>query len=342
MSDGLGTGRFGAEFGDRRAMLKLAAVAGMSGVVAGREPLLGVPRKKKSKVDLHGAPPERLGTWSRQRYEVGVEITAAGGPCGNLYCTISVPVDWPEQRVRLDGEDFSSHVQAVTFRDLDRRVRQMLVSVPRIPGGEVARAVIQLDIERAAIDPPSDPTAYRLPKSLPRDVRTQLGSSPLIESTHKSVRTRAKELASTKKTGWELAESIYDWVLTNIKVGQLNKAQGVVKTLEAGEGHHEDVTGTFVALCRACKIPARMVWIPQANYAEFFLESGEGRGEWLPCRVVGGREFGGIRETRPILQKGEGIRVPEKKKKQRFVREFLRGKGYSGGRPRVKFIRRTS
>ena len=326
---------------NRRTVLQAAGAASLAGWLGGAGRVAAVPRKRKP-VDLHGVPPERLGTWRRQRYEVGVEITAAGGPCASLYATVSTPVDWPEQRVRLDDEDFSSHVQRVTFRELDRRVRQMLILVPQLPAGEVARAVIQLDIERAVIEPPSDLTDYRRPKTLPRDVKTQLGSSPLIEATHRLVRARAKELARGGKDHWELVETIYDWVLEHIKVAELRKAQGVIKTMEAGEGHHEDVTGTFIALCRAAKIPARMVWIPQANYAEFYLESPQGRGEWLPCRVVGGREIGGIRETRPILQKGEGIRVPEKKKRQRFVGEFLKGKGISGGRPKVKFIRRTS
>ena len=43
-------------------------------------------------------------------------------------------------------------------------------------------------------------------------------------------------------------------------------------------------------------------------------------------------------EFRPILQKGDNFKVPEKPRvPQRYVAEFLTGKG---GKPTVKFIRK--
>jgi hypothetical protein len=46
-------------------------------------------------------------------------------------------------------------------------------------------------------------------------------------------------------------------------------------------------------------------------------------------------------DHRPILQKGDHIRVPdEHKDPQRFVAEFLTGQGGRGGRPQVEFVRK--
>jgi hypothetical protein len=46
-------------------------------------------------------------------------------------------------------------------------------------------------------------------------------------------------------------------------------------------------------------------------------------------------------DHRPILQKGENIKVPEESEPQRFVAEFLTGRGGRGsGQPQVKFVRK--
>ena len=48
------------------------------------------------------------------------------------------------------------------------------------------------------------------------------------------------------------------------------------------------------------------------------------------------REFGGISDFRPILEKGDNFQVPERKDRQRFIAEHLTG---SGGAPQVQFLR---
>ena len=47
-----------------------------------------------------------------------------------------------------------------------------------------------------------------------------------------------------------------------------------------------------------------------------------------------------MHEQRPILQKGDNFKVPEKKERQRYVSEFLKGNAVAGGgKPSVEFIR---
>ncbi len=301
---------------------------------------LEAARAPKSRDQLYGPPEERLGSSRVQSYNVGIEVTAMQGPIGPLFATVPVPVEWPEQKLRLDGEEFSPNIRQVRYRELEHRVRQMLISVPGLPAGETVRAVLQLEIERYAILPPEDPGSYRPVKRLPKPARSCLGTGPLIETRSSKIRNQAKVFTRQKKEGWDLVETICDWVRENVQVAPGGKPQGALKALEAGQGHYEDVTGLFVALCRCAKIPARMVFCPKLTYAEFMLADGEGRPEWLPCRVAGEKEIGGIQEFRPILQKGDRVRVPEKKEPQRFVGEYVRGKKVpGGGKPKVRFIR---
>ena len=93
-------------------------------------------------------------------------------------------------------------------------------------------------------------------------------------------------------------------------------------------------------MCRAIKVPARMVWVPDHCYPEFYLADDEGTGHWIPCQAAGTRAFGSMPEMRPILQKGDNFKVPEKPKSQRYVAEHVEAKPVRGSRaPKVTFVR---
>jgi hypothetical protein len=119
--------------------------------------------------------------------------------------------------------------------------------------------------------------------------------------------------------------------------------QGSVETLDKKQGNHEDLAGLFIALCRASKVPARIVWVPNYCYAEFYLQQpGAKRGEeavgtWYPCEFKEESVFGTVSEPYIVLQKGDNIRVPESKERKRFVGEFVKVK--TGVKPTVTFIR---
>ena len=64
------------------------------------------------------------------------------------------------------------------------------------------------------------------------------------------------------------------------------------------------------------------LWTCLTNYT--YLEDGKGRGHWFPCQVAGaGRDFGGISERRPILQKGDKFRLPGFRQEQRYAQLTL-------------------
>jgi hypothetical protein len=281
----------------------------------------------------------RLDQQLTQRWQAGVQIQAVGGPCGGLFGTVSVPMDWPEQQVKVVEEDISPFVRRVTYRTLPG-VKQMVFSIPQLPPGETATALVTFEITRSSVLAPENTERLVIPRNAPRDVRIYLGASPAIEVRHSSIRSKAKEIVEGKETAWGEVEAIYDWVRDNINY-QDGKLKGAVAALRDGSGNKHDLTSLFIALCRANKVPARTVWIPDHCYAEFYLMDETGEGHWFPCQVAGPRDFGSIADHRPILQKGENIKVPEKRDPQRFVSEFLTGRGGRGaGRPEVTFVRK--
>ncbi len=279
----------------------------------------------------------RLDQQEKQRWKVGLTITATNGPVMGVFGTVPVPTDWPEQTVQVVDEDISHHVQRVRYRTLDNGVKQMLVRIPRLNRGDTASALVTFEVTKHSTLPPLDTDQLVVPKKMPREIRKYLGTSPYIEVRDRRIRSLAKELNVDQQGAWQTVETIFDWVRDNIeyKNGEL---KGAVAALRDGDGDCEELTSLFIALCRANKIPARTVWIPRHCYPEFYLEDAQGNGHWLPCQVAGVREFGGMHDFKPILQKGDNFKVPEKKKPQRYVAEFLTAKSASGA-PKVRFTR---
>jgi len=119
--------------------------------------------------------------------------------------------------------------------------------------------------------------------------------------------------------------------------------KGAKAALKDGVGDCEELTSLFIAICRAADIPARTVWVEGHCYPEFYLEDKAGKGHWFPCQAAGSREFGGITEFRPILQKGDNFRPPSGgKERQRYMAEFLTGsKAKNAGEPQHQFVRKN-
>ena len=270
---------------------------------------------------------------SVSRWRVGVIVKAEGGPCKGLFATIPIPIEWPEQKVKVVDEDVTRSAR-VSYRNLPG-VRQMLVKIPTLRSGGTAKAIFTYEITRREIAAPEDTSIFVKPKKVPRAIRRYLGTSPYIESRHGRIRSLAKEIVEDKQNTWDQVEAIYDYVRDNVEYKE-GKLKGAVAALRDGYGDCEELSSLFIAMCRASKIPARTVWIPDHCYPEFYLADNDGHGHWFPCQAAGTRAFGSMPERRPILQKGDNFKVPEKTKPQRYVAEFLTGKG---GRPDVTFVR---
>lgn len=276
----------------------------------------------------------------RYRWQVGVRITAQGGPCEGVFATLPLVQDWPEQTIELSDREASRQVLSVRPRGLDMAVPQAVIMIPRIESGDTAEVHFHYTVDVQAIRAPADPARLVIPTSMPAHVRRHLASSPGIPSRSGLLQTRASELTSQCSHDWDRVAAIYDWVRGHVVCRDCER-HGSLLALQKGWGNKEDVSSLFIALCRSLRIPARTVWVPDHNYAEFYLAGENNRGYWFPCEMIAGRSFGELTSRRPILQRGDNFRVPESKLPLRYVPEHLKVRR-AVARPGVKFVRELS
>jgi hypothetical protein len=284
----------------------------------------------------------KMGDSKTCQWRAGMVISAVGGPCKGLTGYAPVPIEWPEQQVRTVGEEISPGVN-VDYKIIDGTVKVMTVKITQLGSGQEAKAIVTLEIKRKAILPPEKVDIYTLPdlKKLRPDVRPFLGTSPKIESRDPKIRAQAKLIVADHEQAWDKVEAIYDWVRDRVKYKEGAPLRGAIAAMKDNTGDCEDMTSLFIALCRAVDIPSRTVWVPGHCYPEFYLVDDKGEGHWFPCQAAGSREFGGIFEYRPILQKGDNFKpLLGKGDHQRYMAEFLTGtQGEGAGKPRAKFVR---
>ncbi|MEX2307319.1 MAG: transglutaminase-like domain-containing protein [Pirellulales bacterium] len=290
----------------------------------------------------HSAVGPRYGDAETIRFRVGAEITASRGACRNIVAMVTVPLECLEQEVKIVDEDFSAEVGEVTYRILQGGARQMLISVPFLSDGTTARAVVTAEVSTRTVLPPEKTDELKIPKRLPGKLRIFVNGSPYIEVKHQRIRSLSKEILKDideDATDWEKIEAIYDHVLEHIAYVE-GPDKGALETLRDGQADCQGRAALFIALCRANKIPARMVWVHGHAYPEFYLEDAKDEGHWYPCESAGTRAFGEMPLARTILQKGDNFRVPERKERLRYASDYLVGMPTpGGGKPKVNYIR---
>jgi len=280
-----------------------------------------------------------LGDVRTQSYRVGVEVRAEGGPCRGIYASMPVPADWPEQKVRIINEDASADVKSIRYRTLPGGVKQLIVELPDLPVGDVARAVVTFSLERASLVAPSETDGLAIPEKPDRALRAFLGPSPYIETRHPKIVKLAKATGEDLD-GWQKVEAIYDVVREKVEYRN-GELKGAARALADGWGDCEELTCLFIAMARAEGIPARTVWVEGHCYPEFYLVDAAGNGWWFPCQIAGAPAFGGMPDQLPILQKGDNFRDPDRPGKSlRYLSEFISGSAVDGGgSPKVRWIR---
>jgi len=286
-----------------------------------------------------GSAAPTLGDARTQKFRVGLVVTAEGGTCRDIYATLPVPADWPEQKVQILQEDVSPDVRSLRYRTLPGGVKQMIVEIPSLHAGDKAEAIVTFSLERMSIIPPVDPAKLSIPEKPDRALRVFLGPSPYIETRHPKIMKLAKATGEDLE-GWQKVEAIYDTVREKVEYRN-GDLKGAARALADGWGDCEELTCLFIAMARAEGIPARTVWVEGHCYPEFYLVDADGQGWWYPCQAAGTRAFGGMPDQLPILQKGDSFRDPDRPGKTlRYVSEFIRGSAKDGvGSPKVEWIR---
>lgn len=272
------------------------------------------------------------------RWRIGLRLRTPV-TCSRVIATFPIPMEWPEQRVTVVRKHVDPIIRGWAARDLLGGARQIVLQIPRIGAGQSAEAMFEFEVERKTILAPERTEDLRIPARVPRDMRLFMGNSPSIDASHLRVRNASKEIAGMEaETDWQRVEQIYDYVRDNVKYTE-GPIRDASESLQAGEGDCEEMTSLFVALCRNARIPARMVWIPGHAYPEFYLEDGERNGHWFPCQAAGTRQFGRMKEERPVLQKGDRFKPPESKVPVRYVSEFFTCDKLGNRNPDPTFVR---
>jgi hypothetical protein len=286
-----------------------------------------------------GAEPIRLENPRTERWQIGMNVTATGA-CTGIVATLPVPLDWPEQQVKIVGQELSRQIRSVSYRTLPPGgARQMVIAIPRLAAGETASALVTFEVVKHDILGLEDAAEWSVPSRILTDLRPYLGVSPSIETNHPEITRLAGEIGQDATTGWGKVKAIHDWVRANIRYEFDVELKGALTALRARHGDCEELTSLFIALCRANGIPARSVWVPGHCYPEFYLQAADGRGGWFPCQAAGEEAFGEMREARPILQKGDNFRVPGESAAKRYVTETFRAQNALGD-PHVEWVRK--
>ncbi|HEV3338928.1 MAG TPA: transglutaminase domain-containing protein [Pirellulales bacterium] len=334
---------------NRRDLLR-ASVVGSCG--AGLWGLLGEPRRDRfpnrvppaySVIPVVGdgrwiwrEPPEgETGYLEPRPYDVSVGIELEGtGPASDITTTTVAPLEYPEQKILESSIDVRGCRAEV--RKLAEGAGQLVLAAAEIGAGQVIRAVARFRMTLFKQYFGYHAEQFPARQEVPPEIRkTCLQDSPGIQVRARQVRSLAAELTSgTPKHPFEQAKTFAEWVPKNIKP-QIGSYTSVTAALDDRRGDCEEMAAVFVALCRSVGIPARLVWVPNHNWAEFYLTDNDGKGHWIPAHTACYSWFGYNGAHELVLQKGDRLMLPEKRKQVRLLADWTR---YSGSAPKVRYV----
>ena len=271
-------------------------------------------------------------------WEFGLLIRSSG-PAKGISATVPIPMDWPEQTVKILYEQKSDNVGRLRQSSPTRATRQISFNVNRLgqtrdqsQPNETAEAYLRFEVVKRPQLQPEDPANLKIADPVPGKLKQFLKPSPHIESTHRRIREMAEQLENEHKAagGWNWVEAIYQHVRENVEYKFDTQIHSCLDALDSGVGDCEELSSLFIAICRASGIPARAVWVPGHTYPEFYLEDETGQGHWIPCQAAGEYCFGQMNEARPILQKGDRFKLPGQRKEVRYVQPSLLAREAAG------------
>jgi hypothetical protein len=282
-------------------------------------------------------PPEETGYLDPRDYELEIGIYLTGrGPARMLKATTPLPVELPEQHIE-DAKIETRGCSAIV-RPVSMEAAQLLLAAPMIAKGQVISAVAKMRLtlfkqyqgytkQQFEFVQPAPPIAFR---------QQYMFDSPGIQTRAAEVRRLQRDITGESLHPWDAAYRIYQWVWENIQ-GRIGNFTSVVAALRSRVGDCEERAACFVALCRAAGIPARLVWIPNHNWAEFYLVDSAGDGHWIPAHTAAYSWFGWTGAHELVIQKGDKLYAPEKRQPQRLLADWTQWKGT---RPETRFTAR--
>ena len=263
---------------------------------------------------------------------IGIELQGLGDRCESMAST-PVPMNHPEQTV--DEVIIENVGCKAVIRELAPGAGQLMLHAPNIVAGQVVKAIAHYKITLYKQYHGFEKDQFPIQQTVPKSVRAlALGDSPGIQTSASVVRKLASEIAYGLDHPWDQAKSFVKWIQDKIRP-QYGPYTSVLTAIEKRVGDCEEMSALFVAFCRALGIPARLVWVPNHNWTEFYLTDNEQNGHWIPVHPACYHWFGWTGAHELILQKGDRIRVPEQGSTSRLLMDWIRS---SGRRPRTNYI----
>ena len=281
-------------------------------------------------------PPEgQTGYLEPRSYEldIGVELQGTGDAL-QIRASTPVPLPFAEQEVedvRIESEGCRASIHRV-----GEGAAQLLLSADSIARRQRIRAVAhyRLTLKKQYFGYQRDDFPAQQPEPPLAVRKLYLGDSPGIQSRSPEVRKLLADLTGQTTHPWDLAQTFQEWVHVNIEAKRGNFI-GVLNALKRGHGDCEEKAAVFVALCRAAGIPARLVWVPNHNWAEFYFTGSDGKGHWIPSHTSCYSWFGWTGAHELVIQKGDRVTPLHEKKSQRLLEDWVQ---WIGKPPASRFI----
>lgn len=287
-----------------------------------------VPATSVAQEDVAIAGSEVESTW-----RFGLRILSTGNAT-KVVATYPIPIECEEQTTEEIDQQRVDGVSRPKTKTIKPEGRQVVFKIASMQPADEAVVATTFRVTKKKIEPPSPEirSSFQFAKTVRGTLRQYVGPSPFIESDEDRIVEIANTLAAETQgePAWRQVEAIYDWVRENVRYEFDTQIHSCLEALDNGKGDCEELSSLFIAICRARDIPARAVWIPGHTYPEFYLEDADGAGHWFPCQAAGTRQFGGMDEARPILQKGDRFRISGQRELSRYVQPTLKASDADG------------
>ncbi len=264
------------------------------------------------------------------RLNVVVKVEAADGKLTNVVAVAPIPMDWPEQQVRLISQKLSPSAR-VSQQVLPGQAAILKLQAASIPKGESVTVERLYEVTRYRMQFTLPPDEMQHPHRPPAELRDQLtGPAPGLETQHPKIISLTETLRrdAAGQGAWDLVKTFWQWTRDNVKF-ENGDFRGALFAVENRCGDCEEMSALFVSMCRLSNVTARTVWVEGHDYPEFYLSDRQGVGHWIPAQVVGPAWFGEMAEYRPIFQKGDRFYDPFQKQYTRYVPHTARADGSS-------------
>lgn len=122
---------------------------------------------------------------------------------------------------------------------------ELVTSRQRVISSGPEGAVLEISASPLSDDPSPDPSRF-------------LAATPFVQSDHRDIIARAKQITAGLESKPEMARAICDWVYGYLEKNPSASLPSAIEVLRVGEGDCNEHTYLFVALARAAGIPARI------------------------------------------------------------------------------------